>query len=173
MPHRKHRPPPHHARPSPTADRDRGPLERALAEVVPVPRDRAFVLRCILDEGPPHHRGASYALLRVLAEALERAGGVPPSLTERRAVPLRMRLPPHLGRAHDDDDYPLGLPTAALDELFGEGRARDELVAALSDGPPHHALANAAMMWLVEALLLRIDELARAARPPREPESGP
>lgn len=172
MPHRKPRPPPPHARTSPSTERGREPLERALREVLPAPRDRAFVLRCILDEGPPHHRGASYALLRVLAEALERAGGAPTSLAERRAVPLRMRLPPHLGRTHDDDGYPLGLPTAALDEIFGEGRARDELVEALSDGPPHHALANAAMMWLVEALLLRIDELDRAARPPQAPESG-
>lgn len=136
--------------------------------MVPAARDRAFVLRCILDEGPPHHRGASYALLRVLAEAVERAGGAPASLVERAAVPLQMRLPPHLGKTHDDAGYPLSLPTGALDELFGAGRTRDELVDALSDGPPHHALANAAMLWLIEALLARIDELRGRSEPPRE-----
>jgi hypothetical protein len=65
-----------------------------------------------------------------------------------------MRLPPHLAGTSADAAYPLALPLHALRELAGGDEARvDAMVDCLTDGPPQHALANVAMVALIEALL--------------------
>lgn len=119
--------------------------------------DRAFVSRCIATEGPAHHRLASYALLKLLAQALDAAGGpTDPPPSEGARIPLR--LPPHLDR-HDEEEahYPLTIPRRALARLAPEGsREAVLLVEALTDGPAHHALANAAMVCMLDALIERL-----------------
>lgn len=133
----------------------RAAIEATLAPWLPDPVDRSFVARCIVDEGPDHHREASYALLRLLGLALAEAGGPPPPTGE--VAPVALRLPPHMRRGHDDEYFPVGLPLAAIERLAPRGSAEFErLVESLSDGPPHHALANAAMVCLLEALLTRL-----------------
>ena len=131
-------------------------IESLLVPWLPDATDRAFVARCIVDEGPIHHRGASYAVLRLLGLALAAAGG--PVGPAGEAAPIALRLPPHLRRGHDDENFPLGVPLAALERLAArDSPAFTALLDCLRDGPPHHALANAAMVCLLGALLERLD----------------
>ncbi len=58
--------------------------------------------------------------------------------------------------------YPLPLPLGPLSELAPAASPEQSAMAdCLSDGPPQHALANAAMLWLIGAALDRVEE-----RPP-------
>ena len=127
-----------------------------LVPLVPDPEDRDFVARCIAAEGPAHHRLASFALLKLLSLALEAAGG--PGEPPDDLIPVPLRLPPHLGRHGDADaHYPISIPRRVLDRLAAPGsREAAVLASALTDGPPHHALANAAMVGLLDALLARL-----------------
>lgn len=125
-------------------------IDALLASWVPDAQDRAFVLRCLLQEGPAHHRGANFVLLALLGELLGAPPGPP---DEARSAPVPMRLPPHLAADHDEADFPLRLPTAALERLAGgDARKLSAMIDCLTDGPPQHALANAAMVGLLEAL---------------------
>lgn len=136
----------------------RDEIEALLAPWLPDATDRAFVVRCIVDEGPIHHRGASYALLRLLGLALEAVGGPGPRRDE--AAPIPLRLPPRRQRGDDDDgQFPLGVPLAAIERLAPRGSPTfAALLDYLRDGPPHHALANAAMVCMLGALLDRLAE---------------
>lgn len=134
---------------------DRPRIDRLLTPWVPDAADRAFVLRCLLDEGPAHHRGANYVLLALLDELL--AGETPVPDAEADSVPIPMRLPPHLATG-DDRFFALRLATKPLERLAPAGSAKLEaMVDCLTDGPPQHALGNAAMVCLLSALLARAD----------------
>lgn len=163
-PPRKGPPRPHHPHPrhvpssASTAFVDQGRVDALLAPWVPDASARAFVVRCVLGEGPAHHRGANFVLLALLGLLVERHGAVAhtddPNDAQRVAVPLR--LPPHLADDQEDAAYPLTLPTRALERLAPRGsRELDAMVDCLTDGPPQHALANAAMVALLDALLAR------------------
>lgn len=151
-------PPPHRNAPS-AAFIDWPRVEALLAGAVPDDEDRAFVVRCILGEGPAHHRGANYVLLRLLGMIVERLGGADmETVRARGTTPVPMRVPPHLERRGSMMAYPLALPTGPLEELAPAGSAdHAAMVQCLSDGPPQHALANAAMVWLLGAALDRLD----------------
>lgn len=157
MPHRH--PPRHHPLPSSAIAALIRPerLAALLEPWLPDAEDRAFVVRCIAAEGPVHHRGASYALLSLLGVLLEAAGPRAPA-PGGDVVPVPMRIPPHLAaRGHDDHHYPLEMPTAPLERLAARGSPEfTAIVDCLLDGPPHHALANAAMVCLIDALLARL-----------------
>jgi len=131
---------------------DRSRLDRALSPWVPDAADRAFVVRCLVDEGPAHHRGANYVLLSLLAEL---AGAAPADIANQPSVPVPMRLPP--GAAHagsEQGSFPIRLPTALLERLAPAGSvAQDAMIDCLTDGPPQHALANVATVCLLSALL--------------------
>lgn len=154
--------PPHRSATS-TAFIDASRIDAILAGAVPDAEDRAFVVRCILGEGPAHHRGANYVLLRLLGLLVDRLGGADmASLRARGTLPVPMKVPPHLERQGSLMAYPLGLPTAPLSELAAAATPEQSAMAdCLSDGPPQHALANAAMLWLIGAALERLEE-----RPP-------
>jgi len=153
-------PRPHHRVPTSVITRAIQPkkLEALLEPWVPDAEERAFVVRCILGEGPIHHRGASFALLGLLGMLVEAAGAAPAAGGE--AVPVPLRLPPHVAPGDPDDhDYPLSLPTGPLERLAARGTPEfAALVDCLLDGPAHHALANAAMMCLIDALFARLGE---------------
>lgn len=163
-PPRKGPPRHHHHVPSSaiTAFVDRPRIDALLAPWVPDAADRAFVVRCILGEGPAHHRGANFVLLALLGQLVEREGRAPGADPAAVAVPLR--LPPHLAEAREEEDaYPLAMPTRPIERLAARGtREFEAMVDCLTDGPPQHALANAAMLALLDALL--------AGDPPRGPE---
>jgi hypothetical protein len=159
-------PPPRSA--TSTAFIDPSRIDAILADAVPDAEDRAFVVRCILGEGPAHHRGVNYVLLRLLEILVERLGGADmDALRARGTMPVPMRVPPHLERQGSLMAYPLGLPLAPLLELAGAATPEQSaMVDCLSDGPPQHALANAAMLWLIGAALDRLQERAPASARP-------
>lgn len=134
---------------------------------MPDARDREFVLRCVLEEGPRHHRVASWALLQMLAALLAEVGGADPTTGDAPAEPVGMRLPPKVASASDDAEFPIGIPTTMLREILEEGEAELAL-DCLRDGPPHHALANAVMTWMLEALYMRIRGSGRPAHAPKK-----
>ena len=150
----------HHPAPYSTVDAfiDPEAIERLLVPWVPVAADRAFVVRCMTDEGPVHHRGSSFVLLSLLGRALEAAGGAPADVVEGPQAPVPLRLPPHLAEhSKGDPNYPLTMPMSSLEQLAGGDRASAAAMAdCLADGPSHHALANAAMLCLIDALLRRL-----------------
>lgn len=148
-----------HARPlGPRSARHQADLAAAIAPFVVDPDDRTFVARCIASEGPEHHRLASVALVRLAAKALEVAGGAPDG-TPPPGRWVRFRLPPHLERDEDEDAaYPIMLPDRAIARLAEEGSREAAAYAdALVDGPSHHALANVALVCLLDALIVRLE----------------
>jgi hypothetical protein len=85
----------------------------------------------------------------------------------RGTMPVAMKVPPHLERQGSLMAYSLALPTGPLEELAPAGSPdHAAMVECLSDGPPQHALANAAMIWLIGAALDRLEGRAHdSARP--------
>ena len=155
-PPRPHHPPPPIPSSAISAFIDASRIDALLAPWVADPGDRAFVVRCLLGEGPAHHRGANYVLLALLGLLVEKTGG---PVSFRETLPVAMRLPPHLARDEEDGQYPLRLPVDPLERLAPRA-SRDfaAMVDCLTDGPPQHALANAAMLHLIGALLARAEE---------------
>ena len=146
--------PPHRSAPA-IGFIDPSRIDAILESAVPDPEDRAFVVRCILGEGPAHHRGANYVLLRLLGLLVDRLGAADmTALRARGTMPVPMKVPPHLERQGSLMAYPLALPLAPLSELAPAATPEQSaMVECLSDGPPQHALANAAMLWLIGAAL--------------------
>ncbi len=130
-------------------------LEEALELVIPDAEDAAFVARCILGDGPAHHRAASWALLTVAAEIARRVGARPAPAGGDQ--PVSLPLPPHL-RHGEDASFPVSLPLAPLRAVLERERDVEAMADALIDGPPHHALANAALVALLARVLDRLDE---------------
>lgn len=156
--------PPHHAPRAAAHDRAlHARIEALLRPRIPDDHDRAFVLRCLVDEGPAHHRGATVALLLLLERALARCPPAPAPVSATAsagAVTVPLRLSPHVREslAPSDRDYPVTMPTAALRRAVGEGPAADRLIEHLTDGPAHHALANAVMVNLLDEILTRLGD---------------
>ncbi len=146
---------------------DPSQIDSMLAGVLPDGEDRAFVVRCILGEGPKHHRGSNYVLLRLLGMLVDELGAVDMgALRARGTLPVPMKVPPNLTRPGSLMAYPLALPTGPLERLAPAGSAEQMAMAeCLMDGPPQHALANAAMIWLIGAALERLAERAGGDRP--------
>lgn len=128
-------------------------LETALGPMIPDPEERGFIIRCIIGEGPIHHRAASYALIALAAELARRIGGQAPAPSETLAAAVPMRMPPHLATA-EAPAYPLALDVAGIERIAaGDQGVRRVLIDAATDGPPHHALANVVLLNLLTAML--------------------
>lgn len=116
--------------------------------------ERAMIVRCLLDVGPAHHRGSNYVLLRLLGLLLSKQKTVPQRPTDDATAPIRLRIPPTANETSEPASYPLGVPTQVLEHLAPRGsRAWAAMIDCLTDGPPQHSLANAAMLLLIDALL--------------------
>lgn len=138
-----------------TAFVDADRIAALIAPWVPDPSQREFVVRCLLREGPAHHRGANYVLLSLLGLLLEGGPPLAPA-PDQPGVAVPLRLPPHLAEEHEDGAYPLVMPTGPIERLAAAGSPEFEaMVDCLTDGPPQHALANAAMVALLGVLLER------------------
>ena len=126
-------------------------LDSCLRPLVTDSADRAFVRRCLTGEGPLHHRGSNYILIALLGELLKQR---PQHTASSESVPVPMRLPPHLADTLEPGSYPLQLPTAALRRLAGgDAKQLEAMIDCLTDGPPQHALANVALVALIEGLM--------------------
>lgn len=136
---------------------DRAALEAVLQPLVPDAADRVFVARCLVGEGPIHHRGANYVLIALLAQLAQRlppVAGEPVGAGVQAGVRVPMRLPPHLADQVEDGHFPLQLPTTALSALAaGDPTTLHAMIDCLTDGPPQHVLANVVMVALIERLL--------------------
>jgi hypothetical protein len=119
--------------------------------------DRAWVVRCMLDTGPAHHRGANFVLLSLIGRVRDKLPPAP-GRAPGRTVPIPMRVPE---RAESEDTaFPLGVPLQAIERLAPAGsRDAEAMLDCLTDGPPQHALANAAMAQLLADILARLDAL--------------
>lgn len=127
-------------------------MEALLTPWIADAADRAFVVRCMLGEGPAHHRGTNYVLLRLLGLLLERVA--PPAEPADAVVAVPIRLPPSVPGDQEDVDYPLRFPRRVLERLALPGTpAIAAMIDCVTDGPPQHALANAAMLCVIDALL--------------------
>lgn len=158
-------PPEPHLRAHPVvAAIDHQRIAALVADSVADPASCAFIVRCILDEGPVHHRGDNYVLLALLGEVLAR---LPDSATtsapEGGSFPVPMRIPPAHQAGSEPKAYPIAIPLAPLALVDGGTPAhRATLAECLADGPPHHALANAMMVRLLHAILLRLPARTQA-----------
>ncbi|NUQ74121.1 MAG: hypothetical protein HUU21_11250 [Polyangiaceae bacterium] len=134
-------------------------LSALLEPFVPDAEDRDFVVRCITREGPVHHRGANFALLGLLGALLDELGARPKA-PKGETVGVPLRLPPHLAHHRDTDtEYPLQMPVAILEKLAPKGSPElDALIDCLLDGPAHHALANAALICLLDAVFAHLGD---------------
>lgn len=129
-------------------------IDDILAPWLPDVGERAMIVRCLLDVGPAHHRGSNYVLLRLLGLLLKQHGMGPNSQQLREMAPIRLRVPPTVDTTSEPAAYPLGIPTAVIERLAPHGsRAWLAMIDCLSDGPPQHSLANAAMLLVIDALL--------------------
>lgn len=147
--------PPHHKVPLSTIGALVEPerIEPLLARWIANPAERAFVTRCIVDLGPAHHRAANYVLLRLLAQLLEMLPSPSdrPDESETVAVPIRLPAP---GVLYEQKAYPLHMSIAPLKRLAeGNPQRLAAMIDCLLDGPPQHALANAAMVNALGALI--------------------
>jgi hypothetical protein len=138
---------------------DRGRISQGLAPWLPDAGDRDFLLRCMLNEGPQHHRASNAVLLRLLVDVAALVGPAP--VDTGPGVPVRMRLPPHLLEHNADARFPLEIPVNALARLAPTGSdAQRAMADLLGDGPPQHALANAAMVTLLHHVLRALEDRA-------------
>lgn len=138
---------------------DRARVDALLLPLVPDVEERAFVLRCLLDEGPAHHRGANYVLVALLGEVVRLLGA--PACAPARPSAVPMRLPPHLAAAGEEAYYPLSLDLATLALLApGDSAALEAALDCLTDGPPQHVVANVVMVELIGRLLAAAGERA-------------
>ena len=100
----------------------------------------------------------------MLAEVLDALGGADPAIREIAAEPIVMRLPPNVAAAAAEPEFPITIPTQTLNAVLTSEEAKLAL-ECLRDGPPHHALANATMAWMIEAIFQRLTPRPPAARP--------
>src|SRR5512143_2182108 len=107
-----------HSRASSAGFIDAARVDALLAPILPDSEDRAFVVRCLLGEGPVHHRGANYVLLVLLGKLVDKLDAADvDALRARGTLPVPMKVPPHLERPGSLMTYPLPLPTAPLEQL--------------------------------------------------------
>lgn len=129
-------------------------IEDLLEPWLPDAGERSMIVRCLLNVGPAHHRGSNYVLLRLLGLLIRQHGMVPNPQQCLEMAPIRLRVPPTVDTTSEPPAYPLGIPTSVLERLAPPGsRAWLAMIDCLSDGPPQHSLANAAMLLVIDALL--------------------
>ena len=137
-------------------------IEALLSCWIADPDECAFVTRCIVDLGPAHHRAANYVLLRLLAQVLEQLGDKSTRHDVPDTVAVPIRLPTARIEKVDEKVYPLHMSLAPLKNLAdGDSQRLAAMVDCLLDGPPQHALANAAM---VNVLGLVLEQLRTGAQ---------
>lgn len=153
---RPSRPPPKpHAPDAKRRIADRKRIESALEGLVPDDEDREFIARCIAREGPPHHQAASYAIIAMMASLVERLDA---KRAPQKGPRPAMKVSPHHEPDEDEHEFAIRLPRRAIERIEPDPKRADALVEALLDGPTHHALANVAMVALLDAAIARLEE---------------
>jgi hypothetical protein len=120
-------------------------------------RDLNFACRLAFEEGPWHHAYANSILLRALLKGCREISdrlNVPMKAYPGEVVEVPMHRPPHLHHISASGVYPTDLPISVILELAdGDEKRAEEMIEALTEGPPHHVMANIIMVHLAEALM--------------------
>jgi len=68
-------------------------------------------------------------------------------------VEVPMHRPPHFHHISASGVYPTDLPISVILELAGvDEKCAEEMIEALTEGPPHHVMANIITIHVAEAL---------------------
>jgi len=120
-------------------------------------KDYSFASRLAFEEGPWHHAysntihwTAFLKGIRAIANQFE----LPISPYDGEVVEVPMHHPPHHHHLSGNGVYPVDLPVNLILSLAeGDEQCVEEMIAALTEGPPHHIMANILMMHMAEALM--------------------
>ncbi len=120
-------------------------------------RDFSYAHRLACEEGPWHHAYANSILLNSLFKGIcmiaDQLGG---SITpyDGEVAEVQMHRPHHHRHLGGDGVYPVDLPVRLILSLAeGDEQRVEEMIEALSEGAPHHVMANIMMMHMAEALV--------------------
>ena len=129
-------------------------------------RDFAFAHRLAFEEGPWHHAYANTILVNAFLKGIEdiaNLSGIPIVPYDGEVVEVLMHHhSPHNRHLSGSGVYPVDLPVELILNLAnGNEQLAEEMIAALSEGAPHHVMANIIIMHLAEVLMT----LARKQHP--------
>lgn len=120
-------------------------------------RDLNFTCRLAFEEGPWHHAYANSILLSILLKGCREISdqlNVPMKAYQGEVVEVPMHRPPHLRHVSTGGVYPTDLPISVILELAdGDEKRAEEMIEALTEGPPHHVMANIITVHVAEALM--------------------
>lgn len=120
-------------------------------------RDFAFAYRLACEEGPWHHAYANSILLNALLKGSREIAdqlGIPIVPYDGEVVEVPMHRPPHNHHLSGNGVYPVDLPVGLILTLAdGDEKRAEEMIEALTEGAPHHVMANILIMHMAEALM--------------------
>ena len=120
-------------------------------------RDFPFTERLAFEEGPWHHPYTNFILLSGLLKGCREISdrlNVPMKAYQGEVVEVPMHRPPHLRHVSAGGVYPTDLPISViLDLADGDEKRAEEMIEALTEGPPHHVMANIITVHVAEALM--------------------
>lgn len=128
-----------------------------MEELIGNVRDFSFAHRLACEEGPWHHAYANSILFQAFLKGIQEIneqleGPILPYGGELVEVP--MHRSPHHRHLSGSNVYPVDLPVGLL-LLLAEGDEQrvEEMIEAITEGAPHHVMANIIMMHMAEALM--------------------
>jgi hypothetical protein len=128
-----------------------------MKELIGNGRDFAFAYRLACEEGPWHHADANAILLNALLKGIcEIANHMEIQISpyDGEVVEVPMHRPPHHRNLSGNGVYPMDLPVNLIVKLAdGDDQRAEEMIEALTEGPPHHVMANILTMHMAEALM--------------------
>jgi hypothetical protein len=128
-----------------------------MKELIGDVRDLSFARRLAFEEGPWHHAYASSIFFKAFMNGIREIAdqvGVMIVPYEGEVVEVPMHRPPHHHHLTGNGLYPVDLPVGLLLNLAeGDDERVEEMAKALTDGAPHHVMANILMMHMAEAIM--------------------
>ncbi|MDH4318971.1 MAG: hypothetical protein OEV64_11310 [Desulfobulbaceae bacterium] len=128
-----------------------------MKELIGNGRDFAFAYRLAFEEGPWHHADSSSILSKALLKGIREIANqleIQISPYDGEVVEVPMHRPPHHRHLAGNGVYPVDLPVNLIVKLAeGDDQRAEEMIEALTEGPPHHVMANILTMHMAEALM--------------------
>lgn len=128
-----------------------------MKELIGNGRDFSFAYRLACEEGPWHHAYANSILLNSLLKGIREIAdqlGVSIVPYDGEVVEVPMHHPPHHRHLSGNGVYPVDLPVGLIIKLAdGDEQRAEKMIEALTEGAPHHVMANILTMHMAEALM--------------------
>ena len=128
-----------------------------LEELLDKSRDPEYARRLAFSEGPWHHAYSNLILVNALMRGLRGVASrldTPICLYQGCVAEVPMHRPPHQSHLSPNGVYPVDLPVSLLlDMAEGDEKRTEEMIQALSEGAPHHVMANIITLHVAEALI--------------------